>query len=61
MVLALHIWGSAFEEASIDPECLAAAELLRHVLPPSDWVLVASNDAFVQPGRESQLCQCLPF
>ncbi|KAH7018420.1 Tom37 C-terminal domain-containing protein [Microdochium trichocladiopsis] len=45
MVLALHIWGPAYGEASIDPDCLAAAELFRHVLPRDAWVLVASNDA----------------
>ncbi|KAJ1324364.1 sorting and assembly machinery component 37 [Microdochium nivale] len=43
MVLTLHIWGPAFGHASIDPECLAAAELLRHVLPRHDWALTATN------------------
>ncbi|KXJ89613.1 Tom37 C-terminal domain-domain-containing protein [Microdochium bolleyi] len=44
MVFTLHIWGPAFGQASVDPECVASAEFLRHTLAPDSWALIASND-----------------
>ncbi|KAI0384258.1 Tom37 C-terminal domain-containing protein [Hypomontagnella monticulosa] len=47
MALELHVWGPAFDLASIDPDCLAAIACFCHYVPREDWTLIASNDAAV--------------
>lgn len=51
--MELHIWGPAFGLPSIDPECLAVLSFFDHAVPRGQWRLVASNDAAVNPDRES--------
>ncbi|KIW29674.1 uncharacterized protein PV07_05470 [Cladophialophora immunda] len=52
MVFELHIWGPAFELASIDAQCLAAIIYLRQCLQSDRWVLIPSSEARVSPLGE---------
>jgi sorting and assembly machinery component 37 len=49
MVLELHIWGPAFNNASINPECLAAVAYFSKAVPRDEWVLIAGNDIEISP------------
>jgi hypothetical protein len=53
MALELHVWGGAFELASIDAECLATITYFVTAKPESDWKLVESSPSAV-PTRVSQ-------
>lgn len=52
MSYELHVWGPALGLDSIDAECLAAIAAFRHILPSSDWSLVASNGTCLSPDRK---------
>lgn len=59
MTLDIHVWGSAFDLPSIDPECLAIITYLHNASPTTPWRIIPSNDPSISPASASRLS--LPF